>query len=103
MGEVPSLTIKGQLWQSQMLYDLLSDYSIISIQVIRFIDFISCGYLHHWLLNKQLYPIVILEHNQRGNWYERGWKYAQMNFFEEKLQDDIKPINTSDDTKKDEK
>jgi hypothetical protein len=103
VGEMPSLTTKGKMWQSQMLYDLLSDYSIISLQIIRFINFISCGFLGDWLSKKRLHPIIIREHDQHGTWYEKAWKYTQRNFFDEKIQDNIISNNTSNDIEKDEK
>jgi hypothetical protein len=103
VGEVPSLTDKGKMWQSQMLYDLLSDYSIVSMQVIRFINFASCGILGHRLFRERLKPIVIREHDLKGTWYENAWTSVQMNFFDEKIQDDIIPIKTLDDSNKDEK
>ncbi len=101
MGEIPSLTDKGKIWQSQMLYDLLSDYSIVSIQIIRFLNFISCGKLGHWLFKKRLQPIVILENDLKGHWHDKAWKYVQNNFFDEKIQDDIILNNTSKNTEKD--
>jgi hypothetical protein len=103
VGEIPSLTVQGKMWQSQMLYDLLSDYSIVSMQMIRLINFITCGAIGHWLFKQRLQPIVIREHDLKGTWLENKWKYVQMNFFEEKIQDDIIPIYTSNDTKNDDK
>jgi len=103
VGEIPSLTVKGQIWQSQMLYDLLSDYSIVLLQIMRLINYISCGAIGHWLFKQRLQPIVIREHDLKGTWLENKWKYVQMNFFDEKIQDDIIPNITSDDTKKDDK
>lgn len=99
MGEIPSLTDQGKIWQSQVLYQLLSDYSIVSLQLIRLINLISCGFLGHQLFKKRLQPIAILEHNQKGHWYENAWKYVQKNFFDEKIQDDIIPDNTETDEK----
>ncbi len=103
MGEIPSLTVQGKIWQSQMLYDLLSDYSIVSMQMIRLINFISCDILGRRLFKRRLQPIVILEQNLKGNWPENAWKYVQTNFFDEKIQDDIIPIKTFSDNKKDKK
>ena len=103
MGEIPSLTVQGKIWQTQMLFDLLSDYSIVSIQVIGFLNLISCGHLGRWLFKKRLQPVFILEHNQKGQWHENAWKYVQKNFFDEKIQDDIIPTTTSSDAQKDEK
>jgi hypothetical protein len=99
VGEMPSLTAKGETCQSQMLYDLLSDYSIILIQLMRFIDYIFCGFLSNRIAKKSLQPISILEYNQNDDWQKKAWKYAQRNFFDEKIQDDIIQKNTSDGTK----
>ncbi|CAF3896320.1 unnamed protein product, partial [Rotaria sp. Silwood1] len=103
VGEIPSLTVQGKIWQTQMLYDLLSDYSIVSLQLIRLINCISCGAFGRWLLKQRIQPIFILEHDQKGTWYENAWKYVKKNFFDEKIQDDIIPIKSSDDTQKDQK
>ncbi len=100
MGEVPSLTEKGKIWQSQMLYDLLSDYSIVTMQVIRFLNFLSCGYFGGRLFTKRLKPILVREHDLKPKMDKRAWKYVQMNFFDEKIQDDIIPIKNLNDLEK---
>lgn len=94
VGEIPSLTVQEEIWQSQMLYDLLSDYSIVSIQIMRFINFTICGYIRRWLYSKHLETITILEHNKKGAWYRRTKKYTKRNFFDEKIQDNITVIKT---------
>jgi hypothetical protein len=103
VGEMPSLTVQGQTWQSQMLYDLLSDYFIVSIQIVRFANFLTCGYLRRRLYNRGLQPIVVLEEDKTDSWFKRAKKYVQMHFLDEKIQEDIIPIKTSQDASKDEK
>jgi hypothetical protein len=101
VGEIPSLTIQGRIWQSQMLYDLLSDYSIVSLELIRLSKFITCGFTDPWLFQKGLQPILIREHDLKGGRTENAWKDVKKNFFDEKIQEDIIPIKTSNDTEKD--
>jgi hypothetical protein len=103
VGEIPSLTDKGKIWQSQMLYDLVSDYSIVSMQMIRLFNFVTCSYFGHKIFRKRLEPNVLREHDLTGNRYEYAWKYVQRNFLDEKIQDDIIPIKTFSDNKKDKK
>ena len=97
VGEIPSLTIQGKIWQTQMVYDLLSDYSIVSLQIMRFFNFISCGCLRRYILKRGYEPIFILEENLKGTWHKRAWKYVKTNFFDEKIQEDIILIDNSND------
>ncbi len=92
MGEIPSLTEQGKLWRAQMLYNLLSDYELIFLQLARFIDLVLCGrpyLIVRKLMGAATRPVVIFEHDKKGHWFARAWDYTKKNFYDEKIQDDV--------------
>jgi hypothetical protein len=109
VGEIPSLRDQSTVWRSQMLYDLLSDYSILTLQLIRLVNCLTCGKFQHWFVNKllrggkRLRPIVVIERDETGSRLRRAWNYTNKNFFEEKIQDDIILNMNKTDDKTDEK
>jgi len=108
VGEIPSLTEQGTVWRSEMLYNLLSDYSITALQCIRLLDCLSCGKFRQRIINKfikggkRLRPIVVMEHDKTDRWYGKMWKNLQKHFFDGKIQDDIKLNKISSDAKNEE-
>lgn len=102
VGEAPSLSAKGKVWQAQMFYNLVSDYSIIYIQLMRFLNMIACGCPNHWFLRKYFKRRFILEQNLKTKWYERAWKFLQRNLCDEKIQDDIQALISENDNEKNE-
>ncbi|CAF1054871.1 unnamed protein product [Adineta steineri] len=100
VGELPSLTDRGTLWQSQMLYVLLSDYSIVMIQFTRLLNCISCGGLRR-IIRKKLHngkshrePVVIIEADHKNERYKKLWIYAKETVFGEKIHNDVTQKNT---------
>ncbi|CAF4183654.1 unnamed protein product, partial [Adineta steineri] len=100
VGEIPSLTDRGTLWQSQMLYFLLSDYSIVMFQFMRLLNCISCGILQRRIRKKLVKgklrrePIALIEADHKHNRYKKLWRYAKENVFGEKIHNDVTPKNT---------
>ena len=109
VGEIPSLTEQGKIWRSQMLYSLLSDYNILSYQILRLINYLVCGKFQQWIVTKlirggkRLQPTVIIERDEKGNRLEKAWKYVQKRFVDEKIQDDVIVIESTLDAEKNEK
>ncbi|CAF1054944.1 unnamed protein product [Adineta steineri] len=109
VGEIPSLTDRGTLWQSQMLYFLLSDYSTVMFQFMRVLNCISCGILQRRirkrLINGKLRrePIVIIEADHKHNRFKKLWTYVKENIFGEKIHNDVTPKNISAGVEQNEK
>ncbi len=85
-----------------MIYNLLSDYEILRLQFIRFFDFLLRGHLYEKQKNNLLCvrrrPRVILEDDANKSWcLVAAWKYTKKNFFEERIQDNIKLDNKTQD------
>jgi hypothetical protein len=101
VGEIPSLTDRGTLWQSQMLYLLLSDYNIVMFQFIRLLNCISCGTLQRCIRKKlgkgkvHREPVVIIEADHKHDRSKKLWTYAKENVFGEKIHNHVTPENTS--------
>lgn len=87
VDEIPSLTEQGKIWQMQELYDVLSDYSIITLQILRFSDFVFCGLVRRLFFQDRRQAILTFEHDQKGKRYQNARKYVQKHFFDEKIQD----------------
>ncbi len=85
-----------------MIYNLLSDYEILRLQFIRLFDFLACGHLYEKRKNNLFFvrrrPRVILADDaNKLNWLETAWEYTSRNFFEERIQDNIKLDNKAQD------
>lgn len=94
VGEIPSLKDKGTLWQTQLLFNLLSDYEILRIRFLLFFDYITfnryCDRSIPWF---RLRPYRTLEKDELVpplKIFGFLWKYTKKHFFNEQIQDNIK-------------
>ncbi len=102
MGEIPTLVVQGKQWRSHMIYNLLSDYEILRFQFIRLFDFLACGHLYEKRKSNMFCmrrrPRVILANDaNKSHWLAKAWEYTSKNFFEERIQDNIKLDNKAQD------
>ena len=96
VGEIPNLLTQGSLWRTQMLYSLLSDYEILRIRMVVMFDCLSCNRFRHrhipWFSPR---PYPILEKDELVSPMKKigaAWKYTEKHFFNEQIQDNIKPL-----------
>ncbi len=81
-----------------MMYDLLSDYEILRVQLRPLIDCFTCGYLNRtkdrgpgifkFLRRRQ--DLIIQRDENQVFWLVRCGRYIQKHFFEERIQDNVK-------------
>jgi len=88
VNEIPSLTDPVSVWRSQMLYNLLSDYSIMALQFTRLLNYLACGNFHEWIVNKlirvgkRLHPVVVIERDEKSGCCGKAWEYVRTDFFD---------------------
>jgi hypothetical protein len=105
--DIPSLNEQATSWRSQMLYNLLSDYWIIFFQIMRLLNCLRCSKFQKGIKSRlvrdgtRLQPIVIIERDETGTFWEKAWRHVDKNFFKEEIQDDIILNNKSVNHKKD--
>lgn len=72
-----------------MLYNLLSDYEILRLQLCRLGNFFAC-YQTRRIASIRRRPILSLTHDTKAHgWFKRSWQYTQKHFAEEQIQDSI--------------
>ncbi len=110
VGELPSLNDQSIIWRHRMMYDLLSDYEILRIQLRPIVDCFTCGYLHKikhrpgifkFLQRRQ--DIIIEQDQNKVFWLLRFGRYIQKHAFEERIQDNVKLPADKEDTEKEKK
>ncbi len=94
--------VQGTQWRSHMIYNMLSDYEILRLQIFRLFDFLACGQLYEKRKSNMLCvrrrPRVILEDDLTKSFcLVSAWKYTEMHFFDERIQDDLTLHNKKQD------
>jgi hypothetical protein len=89
VDKIPSVSDQGSVWRSQMLYNLLSDYSIMALQFIRLLNCLACANFHEWIVNKlirggkSLRPVVVIERDGKSGCCGKAWEYVRTDFFDD--------------------
>ncbi|CAF1423214.1 unnamed protein product [Adineta steineri] len=101
VGEIPTLLTTGTLWQTQILFDLLSDYEILRIRLVLIFDFLSCNRFTHcqipWFRPRPYATLLKDELVSPMGPLGSAWNYTEKHFFHEQIQDNIIPLNKSSD------
>ncbi len=97
VGELPSLNDQSVTWRHQMMYNLLSDYEILRVQLRPLVDCFTCGFLSRtkrrgpgllkFLQRRQ--DVKIQRDENEVFWLLRFGRYTQKHFFDERIQDNI--------------
>ncbi|UJR17163.1 hypothetical protein I4U23_004059 [Adineta vaga] len=95
VGEIPTLLTQGTLWRIQILFNLLSDYEMLRVRFVLIFDCLTCNVFRQsripWFRPR---PCYILEKDElKSPMLALGdaWNYTQKYFFNEQIQDNIKP------------
>jgi hypothetical protein len=86
--------VQGTQWRSHMIYNLLSDYEILRLQLIRLFDFLACGQLYEKRKGNMVCvrrrPRVILEDDaNKSCCLVAAYEYTEKHFFQERIQDNV--------------
>jgi len=91
VGEIPNLMTQGTLWRNQMLYDLMSEYEILRLQLCRLGNFLMCcrGRRISHMCSK---PLASWTNDEKDQGHlTKAWNYTEKYFWHEQIQDSIPP------------
>jgi len=97
VGEIPSLKDQSILWRHLMMYELLSDYEILRIQLRPIVNTLICGAMDRpraqgpsiFKCLQRRQDVMMQEDQNDVFWLLRCGRYMQRHFFKDQLQDDV--------------
>ena len=97
VGEIPPLKEQSIIWLHRMMYNVLSDYEILRIQLHLIVDCFTCGYFnrtkrygpHEFKFLQRYQDLTTYRDENHIFCLLRFGHYTQKHFFDARIQDNV--------------